>query len=95
MFCAEHRQRNGKAQVGHGNDPVEAASPSDIVFRREQADYEQREAGGRHPERSAGEFKERGENRWVHGAPESDSVVLAQNLMALGHNVNSAGMVGQ
>jgi hypothetical protein len=56
VFCAEHRQRDSEAQVGERYDPVETASPSDIVSRSEQSDYEQREACGGHPEGGGGEY---------------------------------------
>ena len=44
MFGAENRQWDGKAQVCEGYDPVEAASPNDIVFSDQQTNYEQRKA---------------------------------------------------
>jgi hypothetical protein len=69
MFCAEGRQRDGEAQVGQGYDLVEATSLGDIVFRGQQANHEQRQGSGGHREGGAGEFKECGENSWLHGPP--------------------------
>jgi hypothetical protein len=53
MFCAEDRQRDGEAQVGQGYDLVDAASPGNIVLRRQQANHKQRE-GRRRTSRTQG-----------------------------------------
>src|SRR2546429_2934029 len=70
MFCAEDRQRESEAQVGQGYNLIDATSLGDIVLRGQQANREQREASGGHREPNAREFKEYGENSWLHGNRE-------------------------
>jgi hypothetical protein len=63
-----------------------------ISFRGAKADHEQREAGGGHPERGAGEVKKDSENRWRHRTPEpaqSTSFYVEPGLNAAGRELRS------
>jgi len=83
VFCAEDCQRDGKAQVGQGYNLVDPTSLSDIVLRGQQANHEQREAGGGHQEGGAREVKKYGWNSCLHGLKFYDEVGFQTALAAL------------